>query len=495
MEPRRLRPRHLGVAGAALLLSCATAFWLGSLQQEEIVGGFKPTQMQTTNGQVVPGYAVERWKVPTRFRVIYLALMAGCLGGVGLLAVVADDEGNTLLDLETLAGDIPDTVLALSHAANQLTAGAIQEGVDWALISGKRTAKFVFLRTAPTPIKDWVKDLERNNTWLSRFYKVHKMKRIVGRSRGGKTTIALAVYAHCLEASNGEIDINICDRNYGKPNEEGEINDWLGTPLAYIHDTDEKIEAALDAEFEHLETRIRAYKSAAKPGGAPVPPELKRERLFVIDEQDSTQEELNDGEGVQGPYSRKLKRLLDQGAGYGMGALIVGQELSVKESGISRALRSKMSTLMVSDYCLKPYKVQDFGIPKEDYDPLIEQCKRLRRANKRWAIVELGDADPVVVVVPDLSHVQNIRVAIEAPQDADLIWWTETYTPDVQMWLEDLARRYTAKEIKSPLKLEVCVKFGVRLDNRDTRYRRFVRPAWESALNKAQTNLQEKSNV
>jgi len=104
-----LKPRHIGVAGAGVLQGAAAALWLASMQSTELVAGFKPVLLHIGGA----GYAVERWQIPTQHRWFYLGGMTLCLIGAGSLAVVkVGDE--TLLNIETLPDDIPETILVIT---------------------------------------------------------------------------------------------------------------------------------------------------------------------------------------------------------------------------------------------------------------------------------------------------------------------------------------------------------------------------------------------
>ena len=66
-----IRPRHIGVAGAGLLLLSAASFWLASTQHTEQVGGFRPVRSDSGSA----GYAIERWQLPSRHRWLFLSSM------------------------------------------------------------------------------------------------------------------------------------------------------------------------------------------------------------------------------------------------------------------------------------------------------------------------------------------------------------------------------------------------------------------------------------
>jgi hypothetical protein len=252
-----IKPRHIGVAGAGLLLLSAVALWLASLQRVEQVAGFKPVTLDSG-----AGYAIERWQLPVQQRWLYLWGMGLCLVGTGTLTVVKVDEDSTLLNLETLRQDIPDTITVLTAHTQQFLATGIQTAVDWTVLIGGRTAKTIYLRTAPAPLKDAITQMAADRTWFKQFLKA-RHNWVTGKTGSGKTFLTLALIADWLQ-DNPDGTITICDLAYGKPDENGFINDWLGLPVDYIRMEPETIAATIQLELEELETRRKQGQEAAK---------------------------------------------------------------------------------------------------------------------------------------------------------------------------------------------------------------------------------------
>jgi hypothetical protein len=223
------------------------------MQSTELFAGFKPVLLQ----QGGAGYAVERWQIPTQHRWFYLGGMTLCLIGVGSLAVVkVGDE--TLLNIETLSDDIPETIQVITAHTNQLLSDGIGTALSWALLSGKKTARLVYLRTAPVPVKDAIAQLALEKTWFKRFLAApHNW--VVGETRAGKSYLVCKLLIVFFE-SNPDGVVTICDINYGKPTNTGELSDWLGIPPTYIRSDFAEISAAFAAEVEELERRRQVCK-------------------------------------------------------------------------------------------------------------------------------------------------------------------------------------------------------------------------------------------
>jgi hypothetical protein len=194
----------------------------------------------------------------------------------------------------------------------------------------------------------------------------------------------------------------------------------------------------------------------------------------VIDEWDSTVELLG---GKDGEFLSSVRFLLKFGGGYGHKLLLSGQTIATGETAISEATRNQLAIAILGTNATKTDEVAKL---KSDSATLIDRARRIRKRELRPAIVQLGDADPMTVVVPDLSQVLHVRIAVDT-QDADLDWWLTTFTPQVQAEFLTLAQRYNAGEIKSPLK-QVAQRFGCSVRSTDERYVRFIKPAWETTL-------------
>lgn len=464
---RPLKPRHIGVLGASVLLTAAAALWLASMQRVEKVGGFRPVQGDSG----AAGYAIERWEMPTRHRWLYLAGMAGCLAATATLMIVRTGESDrTLLNIETLSEDIPDTIVVVNAHLNQFVASGLQVTLSWALLTGKRTGKFLYLRTAPAPIQDAIAQLEADRTWFRKFLKA-RHNWVTGRTGAGKTFLVLALIVDWLEVHPDGI-ITICDLAYGKPDENGFVNDWLGLPVDYVRMESDTIVAAVQAERTEMEARRKEAQAAAREGKRRI--KRRPSRLFVIDEWDTTVEEQG---GKDGEFYSDVRTLLKFGGGYGHKILLSGQTIATGETAISEATRNQMAIAILGTNTTKTDEVSKL---KSESAPLIERARTVRRKGKRAAIVQLGDADPVTVIVPDLAQVLNYRIMVET-NEPDQAWWHEVFTPTAREALLTQAGQYARGEIASPLKA-IAHQFGCRVRNDDARYTRFLKPVWEAAL-------------
>ncbi len=464
---RPLKPRHIGILGAGILLMSAAALWLASMQRIEKVGGFRPVRSQDG----AAGYAVERWEIPTTHRWLYLVGMAGCLAATATLTIVRVGEDDlTLLNLETLRDDIPDTLEVLSAHLNQFLATGLQVTFSWALLTGKRTGKFLYLRTAPAPMQDAIAQLEADRSWFRKFLKA-RHNWVTGRTGAGKTYLVLALIVDWLEQNPDGI-ITVCDLAYGKPDENGFVNDWLGLPPSYIRMESDEIAAAVETERAEMEERRKEAQTAARQGKRRI--QRRPNRLLVIDEWDVTVEEQG---GKDGDFYASVRTMLKFGGGYGHKILLSGQTIATGETAISEATRNQMAIAILGT---NTTKTDEVGKLKAESQPLMERARLIRRKGNRSGIVQLGDADPVTVIVPDLTQVLNRRIMVET-DDPNRAWWHEVFTAEVQAAMHQQAAQYARGEIASPLKA-IAQQFGCRVRSDDARYTRFLKPAWESTL-------------
>ena len=114
-------------------------------------------------------------------------------------------------------------------------------------------------------------------------------------------------------------------------------------------------------------------------------------------------------------------------------------------------------------------------------DEIESQVTALQKAGHRVAIAQLGESSPEVVVIPDLSHLKNVKLSHRDPL-AD--WWRGAWTAEVEQWAALQAALYVKGEIGSPLK-PLAAKLGIQTLNSDARYTQYLKPTWEQILTNA----------
>ncbi|MBD2019275.1 hypothetical protein H6F43_03645 [Leptolyngbya sp. FACHB-36] len=504
MKLKPLTPRHLALtAASALLVAMVLCFKASTVRQE--VAGVRMTEAGT--------FQMERWHIPRSDRLWYVMGALLCLGTVGTLPFVRLPSGELLVEVDTLADDMLDTIEVLTGYANAAIAHTAQAGSTLALAAGKKTAKVLYLHATPPALKDVIDEAISDQTWLTTFLKApHNW--IIGKTGGGKTILAGKILSYTIQVaqeSQRPFELTICDKNYGKPNPEtGEINDWFGIPSEYVLSDLSKIEQFIREQKEELDDEIAAWERYARdrqtnPNASK--PEFKR-RIILIEENDGTQKELQQAferrrqaqknsrtkpaEKDEFSFIENLCFLLKEGRGYGWKVILIGQSAAVTESGVNEALRTQLSIVMVGDNCEIIREVQKFGAGEPA--ALVVKAAEIRKKGKRRAIVQLEGGEPVVRVVPDMSEVARFRIR---RRDPNYDWWQSVWTEENKAWLWQEAQAVAAGEAKSLLssnrKLELKEKFGIIPDGNDPRYTRYFKDAWEKLLLQAKEGSDRKA--
>ena len=322
------------------------------------------------------------------------------------------------------------------------------------------------LTATPIKIKTWVEaTAATQNDWFTRISNGHV--RLGGETGVGKTTIAEALIADRL-LKHPDSQIAICDINYGKRNK-----DWLGISPDFIYPKIEQIAAIIQHEYEELTSRRDAAINAKK-AGKQLPNFTPR--LLVLDELDSTAEDLG---GKESELMKQLRALAKQGLGYGWQLILIGQSFAVGETGISLATSKQFSNILLIKGKLP--KSELGYLNPSNADEIESQVTQLQKAGLRIAIAQLGESTPEVVVIPDLSHLSQIKLSHRDPLTD---WWANAWTPELEVWAKEQAALYAKGEIPSPLK-PLAAKLGIQTLNSDARYTQYLKPTWEQILTNA----------
>lgn len=463
--------RNLGISTFYLSLLTGGLLALASLERVNVPVGF------TEDGQY---FQVE--SRPTSNKPLYSigSLLSLAIAGAHISAKIGEKD---LIDFDNIGPDTADTLEKLIKMGITLAGDLIGEGLSFLLVTGKHSGKQLAqlaITSAPLPVRTAFERMVDDKTWFEKFSKAPH-RRIAGRTRSGKRYIASQMLIdYVADHPNGQVVI--CDKDFGKDG-----NDWMGVPLECIHSNLETIDAAVATVYETLLWRAKTCETAARERRSLTPAEKAKVQtpiLLVVDELDSTNGDFLHQKNDRFIYH--LRELLKRGggckSGYFISVLLIGQSLSVgsKErsgSGIDLALTDQMATVLTVGVGQLNTK-QLANLQAEVGDEIAEKALALTSKGVR-AAVALLDGIPQVVAIPDLSHLETFRFSQVNPDD---IWWQQTYTPEVQVWLKDLAIRFSSGEIPSPLKTEIVPRFGVKLLSTDARYTKYVKTEWERLL-------------
>ncbi|MEP0872418.1 hypothetical protein NDA01_21620 [Trichocoleus desertorum AS-A10] len=463
-----LKLQHFGVGAFFGLSACATGFLVAGMQK-----------IQTP--QFVPnpsGYGIQVIETPTPHRDLYLAGFMGCtIGAAATLHPKLKINGDRLVNPDTFKADTLELIQLLGEGLNDVSGSAFQGLIKWMTRgSGKQLAKTIYVKCAPPALKDAVEEMVKDKTWFKEFLRRHVW--LVAKTRAGKTVLLLyLLLVFIQEWPDGYF--TICDINFKKPNEAGEVNDWFGIDQKqFIRVEYATIKQTIYEEWLDLHQRRQYCMQLPTGQKAKLQPSLLilEEMPAFMRQAEIVGKMMNTDEKSQ--ILLWLGDLFTFGLGYGKRVVIVSQNSAVGENGINQANQDQLCVALLGRTAVKSQEVKKFA--GDDAANLIARVKDLRRRGHRAAIVQVGDDDPAVRVIPNIN-VNNVRLEFKPFEDPDYCWWIETYTPEVQEWLLSLAKQYLNKEIKSPLKTEIAPYFEVQVTNQDARYNRFVKEAWADA--------------
>jgi hypothetical protein len=300
---------------------------------------------------------------------------------------------------------------------------------------------------------------------------------IVCRSRGGKTTF-LKYYLYTLIRSNQNLQLSICDINYGKPSDEGIINDWMGISADRIHSRDNTIFSAITAYSRELKTRKHECEQAIRKGIKSNPIKNKPINLLVIEELIATRIALMDAD----LWDESLKMITDglvYGLGYGCPIVAVSQHLAVSQTDINLAMRDQFNIVALGKSASNPEVIKDCGF--DDPDAIKSKVITLNKQNKRPILIA-GVNESTCSTLPDLRWIDEVEIKITEPLDINQQWWEEIYVNNEsnQQWLIDRVQNYldgSEKSITSSDRVnDLMVVFGIKPNRQDKKYVEYFRP-------------------
>lgn len=469
-KPAPLTARQIGLVLAGTLFAGAIAAWLGAISPKT------SSAVRQTQGAI----DVLTERSPNENWGFFLGTSLACLAGGAL--VVSRRE---FFDPSTLREDVLETLQALTSHSNYLLAGGMQTVVKAALTSPPaKKGKEVVLRVLPPAIVSTAEKLS-GNRWFMEFMGFAKgadrgqawqCNFIVGFPGSGKTTLTNEIICGFIKFTDGNGLLRIFDINYGKPDDNGVVNDWMGLPLGQIVEADfHRIFQGLQASWHELEARRKqAIKSASSGSKKP----LKFQPMLIVLEELPALFNAAKNADMEDELNRIIADILTMGRGYRIKLLILSQMLAVGSTGLSKAQQQQINKLILGSAGLDPDILN--RIPGASGDELKAEIKPLLKQKKRAAIVQFGASLPEIRVVPKLDTTKHrIKVSVTDP---DELWWREVWGADVREKVENLAQSYATGEIKSPLKTEIIPLFGISNMSTDERYKKFVKPVWEALV-------------
>lgn len=314
---------------------------------------------------------------------------------------------------------------------------------------------------------------------------------IVCRSRGGKTTF-LKYYLYTLIKNSGtNIKLLICDINYGKPSDDGVINDWMGINPESIHSTGSTIYAAIAAYGDELRLRKSECEKAIRSGLKVNPIKNKPINLLVIEEIISTRADLKKSDLWESALDEITDGLVC-GLGYNCPIVIVSQSLAVNQTDIHLSVRDQFNVIALGKSASSSEVIKECGF--DDVDGTKSKVTVLKKQGKRPILIA-GVDESKLATLPDLRWIDEVQIQVNTPIDEIDQWWNDVYlnNEENRLWLAERVTSQLAKtenSITSSSRVtELQEKFGIKPDRQDKRYVDYFRPELDRLIEKLKVKL------
>lgn len=461
--------------GIAALAANAILLWSASMTPDVATGitGFND------RGEPV----ISRIEKPNRSKGLFLSAIAGSVIASIALARAKSENGDRLIKISTLSDDI--------GSAGKLLTNNVICGLEFASFRG---AKFLFgkqsvtrnlaVKVLPVEIRDRLSEAVTQKDWFAQFLAERRHYLICGSTGDGKSMLLNAIIIEFLKRAEGNTNVDgtskdrlsICDINYGKRDDKGNLNTWMDLDRAFISATTDELMTTVRSVVDELRVRRQSDidSATAKSKGNTKEHErleaiaAKRGNiLLVIEEHMSTRRSLLavDKEVLK-EFDNSLNEILLYGRGYGVKCLIILQYLNANDNGINLGERDQMCIILLKSMAVQAKQVEKIS---DNPQELVLQFTEALKKFKYLALVQFGGGAPKIRKIPDLSWVSGM--SLRSPSNPVDDWWAQIWTKENQQWIID-----TLESGKSPLssnpeiRSEFKSRFKVELSNSDARY-------------------------
>jgi hypothetical protein len=469
-KPNSFTKDNWGVAIATTLGLSAIGLFSAASTQIEDLKGISP--FQNKSGEWGHTLVIEQKPLSNSGLLFLVGL--GCLGGVA--GLVLGDE--PLLRIEDLPRTIPDT-LSKTIAWTVFGIGQSLDTLGDYGEKGYAKSSQLIIRAIPPEIKSKFQSIKNDSGWVSEFLSLPH-QRLTGGTGSGKSKLLGLIISQWLE-NNPDGQLFIADPNYGKPDNDGYLNNWFGLDNQWIKQPDDEIDALIDYVHSQLDERIKCCVEGAKNGATKLS-DLQIDLTpicLICEEFDSIIERYKKDKNDS--RLDKLIEIIKQGRGYKIKLIPVGQSASVGEGGFTLATLENIAQLIICYPAIPETQLRYLGGAK---DELILIAERLLKDGKRPAICTIKGQSRVVTI-PDLSGF-NVSFANTNSTNPDDDWWQQINTESFKLALEVRALKYSQNLIPSPLK-QICSELGIEPRSTNKRYTQYLKPAWENQLAQAKT--------
>lgn len=487
-------PKQAAICAIASLALNAWLLWSASMFPDVTCG------ITEFNAKGEP--VISRIENPNRSKnLLLMAIASSVIAGIAL-ARAKNEGGDRLIQKATLSDDISSTSKLLTNNAVCGLEFVSFRGAKF-LFGKQSVARNIAVKVLPVEIRDRLSEAITQKDWFAQFLAERRHYLICGSTGDGKSMLLNAIIIEFLKRANGNTNadgtskdrLSICDINYGKRDDQGNLNTWMDLDRAFISATTDELMATVRSVVDELRIRRQADidSATAKSKGDTKEHErleaiaAKRGNiLLVIEEHMSTRRSLLavDKEVLK-EFDNALNEILLYGRGYGVKCLIVLQYLNANDNGINLGERDQMCIILLKSMAVQAKQVEKIS---DNPQELVLQFSEALKKFKYLALVQFGGATPKIRKIPDLSWVSG--VSLQSPSDPVSDWWNQIWTEANQQWIVNTLETGTsplssAKEVRSEFK----ARFKVELSNDDARYVR-LKAAIEQI--KSQTKVLEK---
>lgn len=471
ITPSATQASLMGIAAIAVNIYC---LWAASMTPEVDAG------IKGYNDRGEP--VISRIETPNRNKGLFLSAIAGSAVAGIALARAKDRNGDRVVKLKTLSSDIGSVFKLVT---NNATCGVefISVGGFKFLFSKQSVAQNIAVKILPVQLVDFVTAKVTRKNWLDDLLKESRHYVICGATGEGKSVllnfVLLAFIKRAMLPENLNPDgsprdrLAVSDINYGKPDDNGDINTWMDIDRQFLSVNVEEIMAVGRSIVAELRICKKAGVLAAEAKSRGDNAEYEKQRklakkgnfLWVVEELIATRASMDVETLKEFDAIRQEIRLY--GRGYGFKICEVLQYLNSNDDGINLGQRQNICIVLLKSMASNADTV------KKVFNNHVELAARFNEYRKRFkylAMVQLGGEEPQILELQDLSWVKNI--SLQSPSNPVEDWWRQVWTKDNYQWVVD-----TWKTGKSPLsssppeiRREFKARFKVDLDNSDARY-------------------------
>jgi hypothetical protein len=425
---------------------------------------------------------ISRIEKPNRSKGLFLGGIVGSVIAGIALARAKDEKGDRLIQKETLSDDI--------GSISKLVSNNAVCGLEFVSLRG---AKFLFgkqsvtrqlaVKVLPVEIRDFVTAKVTRKNWLDDLLKEARHYVICGATGDGKSVllnfILLSFIKRATQPENLNTDGSLRDRlaisdiNYGKPDDKGDINNWMDIDYQFISDDIDKIMAVGRSIVAELRECKKAGTLAAKAKSEGNLKEYEAQKklarkgnfLWIIEELIATRASMDSDTLKEFDAIRQEIRIYGRGYGFKMCEII--QYLNANDNGINLGQRQNICIVLLKSMASTPDTVKKIF---SNHEELAARFNDYLKKFKYLAMVQLGGGDPQILEIPDLSWVSG--VSLQSPSDPVSDWWAQIWTESNQQWIIDVCETGKSPISSKPpeLRAEFKKRFKIELDLNDARY-------------------------